>query len=109
MHDEHDTHHDRSHLDVATTPRLAWLLLGLFLVAMIGCAGPAIRSQSPEIEALAALEADTKLIGDYAAPWGLNAQRIERAALVTGRHRQRSAAQCPAAVAHGRHAGPWRR
>jgi len=51
---------------------------------LIGCAGPAIRSQSPEIEALASLEADTKLIGDYAAPWGLHTQRIERAALVTG-------------------------
>ncbi|NQW49173.1 MAG: flagellar basal body P-ring protein FlgI [Planctomycetes bacterium] len=53
-------------------------------VAVTGCAGPAIRSQSPEIEALASLEADTKLIGDYAAPWGLSSQRIERAALVTG-------------------------
>jgi hypothetical protein len=49
-----------------------------------GCAGPAIRSQSPEIEALSKLEDDTKLIGDYALPWGLNAQRIERAALITG-------------------------
>jgi len=49
-----------------------------------GCAGPAIRSQSPELEALAQLEADTKLVGDYTAPWGLNAKRIERAALVTG-------------------------
>ena len=49
-----------------------------------GCAGPAIRSQSPEVEALASLEADTRLIGDYANPWGLSSQRIERAALVTG-------------------------
>ena len=53
-------------------------------LAAAGCAGPAIRSQSPEVEALASLEADTKLVGDYTAPWGLNAQRIERAALVTG-------------------------
>jgi flagellar basal body P-ring protein FlgI len=52
--------------------------------AVCGCAGPAIRSQSPEVEALASLEADTRLIGDYAIPWGLNSQRIERAALVTG-------------------------
>lgn len=50
----------------------------------LGCAGPAIRSQSPELEALAQLEADTKLVGDYTTPWGLNAKRIERAALVTG-------------------------
>ena len=49
-----------------------------------GCAGPAIRSQSPEIEALADMEADTRLVGDYTTPWGLNALRIERAALITG-------------------------
>jgi flagellar basal body P-ring protein FlgI len=85
MHDEHDTHDDGHHRGVTTAPRQAWLLVGLtLLIATIGCAGPAIRSQSPEIEALAALEADTKLVGDYAAPWGVNSQRIERAALVTG-------------------------
>ncbi len=49
-----------------------------------GCAGPAIRSQSPEVEALINLEADTKLVGDYATPWGTAPQRIERAALITG-------------------------
>ena len=49
-----------------------------------GCANPAIRSQSPELEALAQLEADTKFVGDYTAPWGLNSKRIERPALVTG-------------------------
>ncbi|MFM7243617.1 MAG: flagellar basal body P-ring protein FlgI, partial [Planctomycetaceae bacterium] len=54
------------------------------LVLAAGCAGPAIRSQSPELEALAQLEADTKLVGDYTAPWGLNAKRIERPALITG-------------------------
>ncbi|MFM8703442.1 MAG: flagellar basal body P-ring protein FlgI, partial [Planctomycetia bacterium] len=80
MHDEHSPDDGRPH----ATPRLAWLLLCLVTAGLIGCAGPAIRSQSPEVEALAALEADTKLIGDYAAAWGLNAQRIERAALVTG-------------------------
>ena len=52
--------------------------------AAAGCAGPAIRSQSPEVAALVTLEADTKLVSDYAAPWGLNPQRIERAALITG-------------------------
>ena len=80
MHDELLQHAGRSHGNAATA-LLAWFSLG---AAMIGCAGPAIRSQSPEIEALASLEADTKLVGDYAAPWGLNPQRIERAALVTG-------------------------
>jgi len=62
----------------APTAAIAVLLLA------VGCAGPAIRSQSPELEALAQLEADTKLVGDYTAPWGLNAKRIERPALVTG-------------------------
>jgi hypothetical protein len=61
-------------------------LVGLFVLglACVGCAGPAIRSQSPEIEALAQLENDTKYVGDYAAAWGLNSKRIERPALVTG-------------------------
>ncbi len=54
------------------------------LVVAVGCAGPAIRSQSPELEALGNLEEGTKLVGDYTTPWGLNAKRIERAALITG-------------------------
>lgn len=59
-------------------------LATICLAAFAGCAGPAIRSQSPELEALAHLEEGTKLVGDYTMPWGLNAKRIERAALVTG-------------------------
>ncbi len=51
---------------------------------MAGCAGPAIRSQSPEVAALMGMESDIRLVGDYAGPWGINPQRIERAALVTG-------------------------
>jgi hypothetical protein len=62
---------------------LACAVLGAGL-ASCGCAGSAIRSQSPEIEALSKLEASTKLVGDYAAPSGLAVKRIERAALVTG-------------------------
>ncbi len=54
------------------------------LVAVTGCAGPAIRSQSPEVEALAGLEEGTKLVSDYAGPWGLTAKRIEAPALITG-------------------------
>jgi hypothetical protein len=80
MHDEDSPYDGRPN----ATPWLAWLLFCPVAAGLIGCAGPAIRSQSPEVEALAALEADTKLIGDYAAAWGLNAQRIERAALITG-------------------------
>jgi hypothetical protein len=65
--------------------RWRWLFLLLTAGAAItGCAGPAIRSQSPEIEALAHLEEGTKLVGDYTMPWGLSAKRIERAALITG-------------------------
>ncbi len=60
------------------------LLLLAAGTALSGCAGPAIRSQSPEIEALAHLEESTKLVGDYTTPWGLGAKRIERAALITG-------------------------
>ena len=62
---------------------LAGTIVG-FAVLQAGCTGPAIRSQSPELEALANLEAGTKLVGDYATPWGLSVKRIERAALVTG-------------------------
>jgi hypothetical protein len=54
------------------------------VVSLSGCAGSAIRSQSPEIEALAKLESSTRMVGDYAIPWGLAPKRIERAALVTG-------------------------
>ena len=55
-----------------------------FGAVVLGCAGPAIRSQSPELEALVAVESATQLVGDYASPWGLNSQRVERAALITG-------------------------
>jgi hypothetical protein len=70
----------------STSRRTAALLaVGLATCGLVtGCAGPAIRSQSPELEALAALEADTKLVGDYTSPWGFTAKRIERPALVTG-------------------------
>lgn len=65
-----------------------WVFLlstgGLLGTGLTGCAGPAIRSQSPELEALAAVESATQLVGDYASPWGLSPQRIERPALVTG-------------------------
>ena len=63
----------------------AWrLVAAAMLPAVVGCAGSAIRSQSPEIEALAKLEAGTKLVGDYALPAGMGMKRIERPALITG-------------------------
>jgi hypothetical protein len=64
--------------------RACSLAAALAAAAFVGCAGSAIRSQSPEIEALAKLEASTRLVGDYAVPWGLGTKRIEHAALVTG-------------------------
>jgi hypothetical protein len=60
------------------------LAVGLAITMLAGCAGSAIRSQSPEIEALAKLESGTRFIGDYCVAWGLGDKRIERAALVTG-------------------------
>ncbi len=64
----------------------SWQLIrmGVALAVIAGCAGPAIRSQSPELEALGRLEEGTKLVGDYTTPWGLGTKRIERAALITG-------------------------
>ena len=64
-------------------PRVILLALSVALL-LPGCAGPAIRSQSPEVAALMGMESDIRLVGDYAGPWGINPQRIERAALVTG-------------------------
>ena len=63
---------------------IAAVLGGTIGVLTSGCAGPAIRSQSPEVEALLSMEADTKLVAEYAAPWGTDMQRVERVALVTG-------------------------
>jgi hypothetical protein len=60
----------------------AWCLAAL--VTAPGCAGPAIRSQSPEVEALVTLDADTKLVGYYTTPYGTGPLRVEHAALVTG-------------------------
>jgi hypothetical protein len=68
---------------VARASRAALLAVPILLAAA-GCAGSAIRSQSPEIEALSKLEAATRLVGDYTTPSGLGMKRIERAALVTG-------------------------
>ena len=54
------------------------------LALLAGCAGPSIRSQSPEAESLMQIEAATKLVGDYSNAWGLGYQRAENAGLVTG-------------------------
>ncbi len=63
---------------------LPGIVVCLVVMGSAGCAGPAIRSQSPEISALAEVDADTKIVGDYTSPWGMSVKRIERPALVTG-------------------------
>ena len=78
--------------------RLARLLHRSFAGAAVaailaGCAGPAIRSQSPEVAALLGMESDIRLVSDYAAAWGTHPQRIERAEALFAR--------TGAVIAHG--------
>ncbi len=51
-----------------------WTLLG-------GCTAPAIRLQNPADEEL---ESNTKLVGEYAVPFGMVIQKVEGIALVNG-------------------------
>ncbi|HTM56019.1 MAG TPA: flagellar basal body P-ring protein FlgI [Pirellulales bacterium] len=62
-------------------PCHVWLVC--CLVALGGCAAPALRSQSPE-EFSENLDSRTKLIGDVARPFGHNYVKIESVAIVTG-------------------------
>lgn len=55
---------------------------GLFLLA--GCAGPAVRSQSPETAEVTELEKQVRLIESVAVPFGMNYVRAEAPALVVG-------------------------
>jgi flagellar basal body P-ring protein FlgI len=80
-------------------PRLDWLtshacaytglqfdrraLLLAVAAGLAGCAGPALRSQSPE-DFSEAIESNTRLVGDVARPYGNNYIKIESVALVTG-------------------------
>ncbi len=59
----------------------AWLLFGL--LALGGCATPALRSQSPE-DFTDLLETNTRLIGEVARPFGHKYVKVESVALVTG-------------------------
>ncbi len=52
------------------------------LAALVGCSGPMMRTQSPESPPLDA--AETRLIGDFTRPFGLDYVKVETAALVTG-------------------------
>ncbi len=63
--------------------RRDFLLCGGLLV-LAGCAGPAVRSQSPENAEMAAIEKQVKLIEAVAVPFGMNYVRAEGPALVVG-------------------------
>ena len=62
-------------------PCRVWIVLGIF--ALCGCAGPALRSQSPE-DFDDDIESTTQLVGDVARPYGNNYVKVESVALVTG-------------------------
>lgn len=62
-------------------PCRAWLWFGL--LALVGCAAPALRSQSPE-DLAELLDSDTTLIGEVARPFGHEYVKVESVALVTG-------------------------
>jgi hypothetical protein len=55
----------------------------LSLVALAGCAAPALRTQSPEGFSDAVLESSTKLVGDVARPFGQYPVKVESIAMVT--------------------------
>ncbi len=59
----------------------AWLVCSV--VALCGCAAPALRSQSPE-ELSDALQVKTRLVGDVARPFGDKYVKVESVALITG-------------------------
>src|SRR5437868_11666709 len=63
--------------------RREFLLCGGLLV-LAGCAGPAVRSQSPEDAEMASLEKQVRLVESVAVPFGMNYVRAEGPALVWG-------------------------
>ena len=61
-------------------PCYGWLICGV--LALSGCAAPALRSQSPE-EFADVLESKTRLVGEVARPFGHTYVKVESVALVT--------------------------
>lgn len=57
------------------------IIIGMGIL-VTGCAGPAIRSQSPEEEEVAV--SNVRLVGDLAVPHGMNPVQVEAVGLVTG-------------------------
>ena len=62
---------------------IAALAAGIGLAA-IGCASPAVRSQSPEPDEAADAGTTVELVGDVARAWGMNFVKVEGVALVNG-------------------------
>ncbi len=54
------------------------------LLFLAGCAGPAVRSQSPEDAEMASIEKQVRLVESVAVPFGMNYVRAEGPALVVG-------------------------
>jgi flagellar P-ring protein FlgI/HEAT repeat protein len=54
------------------------------LLFFAGCAGPAVRSQSPEDAELATIEQQVRLVEAVALPWGMNYVKAQGPALVVG-------------------------
>jgi hypothetical protein len=59
-------------------------LAGSGLLFVAGCAGEAVRSQSPEDAEMASIERQTRLIETVAAPFGMEFVKAEGTALVVG-------------------------
>jgi hypothetical protein len=60
----------------------SWTLIALFAVLLAGCSGASIRSQSPE-ETTTETKS-TKLVGNWASPYGMHPVKIEAVGLMTG-------------------------
>ena len=72
-------HSNRSLLKIATA------LCASLLIALAGCTGSLLnsRSQSPDPDHETAADADTKLVSDFAAPYGTTYIRVEAPVLIT--------------------------
>ncbi len=59
----------------------AWTAIAVAIVTL-GCSGPIIRQQSPEIEP--SIELDVQLIGQVSRPYGMGYIKVEAVSLITG-------------------------
>ncbi len=65
-------------------PAFRRLFLSCALALVVGCAGPAVRSQSPEDLEMATIEKQVRLIEAVSLPFGLNTVTVQGPALVVG-------------------------